>query len=94
MGCQPLPQEREQSAGSGNQGDSAPMGAGDLVRNPAWDGLGSGCQACVGDQAGSDSVGRAGPGSLRQGRHFGKYKNTVCLVVWRGACLFGLYVPV
>lgn len=77
MGCQPLPQEREQSAGSGNQGDSAPMGAGDLAGNPAWDRVGSGCQACVGDQAGSDSVGGAGPDSPRQGRCFGKYK--VCV---------------
>lgn len=38
----PSPQERGQSAGSGIQGDSAPMGAGDLARNPAWDGPPSG----------------------------------------------------
>lgn len=88
-GASPSPQEKEQSAGSGNQGDSAPMGAGDLVRNPAWDGVGSGCQACVGDQAGSDSVERAGPDSPSPGRCFGKYgvQSTVCLVAGRGACM-------
>ncbi|KAM7326827.1 hypothetical protein ACRRTK_013194 [Alexandromys fortis] len=47
------------------------MGAGDLARNAAWDRVGSGCQACFGDQAGSDSVERAGSDSPSPGRCFG-----------------------
>lgn len=85
----PSPQEKEQSVGSGNQGDSAPMGAGDLARNAPWDGVGSGFQACIGDQAGSDFVERAGPDSPSLGRCFGKHgeQSTVCVVAGRGACM-------
>lgn len=93
----PPPQEKEQSAGSGNQGDSAPMGAGDLARNPAWARLPLGARLVLGTRQAVTTVGRAGPDSPGQA---GVLVSTMykVLCVWccrrASARLSELYVPV
>lgn len=76
------------------------MGAGGgLARNPAWDGWAAlwawfECQACVEDQVGRDSVGKASPDSrVRAGKYLAQ--GTVCLVICREpTCLSVFCVPV
>lgn len=70
-GASPSPQERGQSAWSGIQGDSAPMGARGLARNPACDGLPSGLGLSVRLALRTrHSVGKASPDSrVRAGEY-------------------------
>lgn len=93
----PSPQEKEQSAGSGNQGDSAPMGAGDLARNPAWARLPLGARLVLGTRQAVTTVGRAGPYSPGQaGVLVSTMYKVLCVRCCRRASarLSELYVPV